>query len=259
MSSIPHNYFPPSVTPDAPWSNRCVRSLARAEIRRYGAGKDIDVRVRQVASSVKSYIRLDADAEGVRSLHRARRKLCDAVRCLKANRIVTLTSQAVIADHTEFLWCVRKFVRVMKQRHPEWKCVYTLELQKRGAWHAHLAVVGMQYAGEASQLWADIIEEERMGQYHLGGLLTGPKAAGYISKYIGKDLPEGERPRYGHHYGRSRGLTPDVEVFDLHNASQADLEAWALAVFDGMGLPIREFHRWHSGAPYWLHSAEFRC
>ena len=259
MSSIQHNYFPPSQCADAPWSNRVARSLARAEIRRFGDSRDIDIHVCQRASSVHTYVRADADAEGVRSLHRARRKLFDAVRCLKANRIVTLTSQEVISDRDEFVRCVRAFIRHMKQRHKEWKCVYSLELQKRGAWHAHLAVVGMQYAGEASELWARILEEDRMGQYHLGGMLTGPKAAGYISKYIGKDLPEGERPRYGHHYGRSRGLTPEVERFELLNATQADLEAWAMRVFDGMELPIREFHRWHSGAPYWLHSAVFRC
>jgi len=259
VSSIQHNYFPPSAEPDAPWSLNCVRSLGRARVIKYGDTTDIDIVVTQPRSTCVTYERLDEEQERARSLLRARRKLVDAVRCLRANRILTLTSEECITDRDIFLWCVRKFVRLMKQRHKEWKCVYALELQKRGAWHAHLAVVGMQYADEASALWASILEEERKGQYHLGGILTGKRAAGYISKYIGKDLPEGERPRYGHHYGRSRGLTPESEIYNLINSTIGDLEAWALATFDSLGLKVQTFSRRCSKAPYWLYSTTFRC
>lgn len=257
MSSIPHNYFPPKTPAEAPWADRCSRP-SYGKIIDYGNG-DFDVSVEQRPSTVPSFERVDSEAERERSLRRAKCKLIDAVRCLRANRIVTLTSEACITDRAEFAACVRLFIRRMRLHHKEWKCVYALELQKRGAWHAHLAVTGFQYAEEASALWCAILGEERKGQYDLGGVLVGRRAAGYISKYIGKDFPEGERPRYGHHYGRSRGLTPLVDNFQIHNATYREIEDWALGIFESRGARVAEFSRSCSGAPYFTRRARFRC
>jgi len=205
------------------------------------------------------YERRSPEEERQRSTTRARIKLRDAIMCLGADRILTCTTRRCITDPVEFNLYLAKFIRRMPSLVPGWKCVAALELQERGAIHAHLAVRGFQNIAKARLLWAKIIGEEPAGQLDLSNPFDCVEHAFYIVKYVGKDLGEFERPRYGHHYKRCRGLKPIVEEVVLTSMNVVEVERQCQLLIENHGYKVRSSFREVTSHPYWLRRGSFRC
>jgi hypothetical protein len=108
-------------------------------------------------------------------------------------------------DRARALQDIGVFLRRVSYRHPEFGCVYVIEYQKRGAIHFHVIYNGLYRAEELREIWYGVVGVEQ-GSVNLKFYPKGrgnryTKLAGYISKYVGKDLDEG-REAGQHRYFR---------------------------------------------------------
>jgi hypothetical protein len=162
--------------------------------------------------------REEADEEETRAKNRERaarrartrvRRLCKA---MGADTLLTLTYKALVDDLDVCKRHLKEFHRRMQRLLPGFALVACFELQKRGAWHVHMATAGIprdfvrfNQTGQAYRVksfdairavWRSVTGE-------LGGNIDvsrrkrnsqrGPaRIAAYIAKYIGKAFAEGE-------------------------------------------------------------------
>lgn len=146
-----------------------------------------------------------------RAARRARtgvRRLCKAMR---ADTLLTLTYRACEVDLAAAKADLKEFHRRMVRHLPGFRFVACFELQKRGAWHMHLATAGLPVWFERvndtgqvyrvksfdvfRQVWRSITQD-RGGNVDVArrkrNSQRGPaKIAAYIAKYIGKAFLDG--------------------------------------------------------------------
>lgn len=134
------------------------------------------------------------------------RKLCKA---MGADTLMTLTYRG---NQTDLALCKRhlkEFVRRVRRLIPEFRAVCGFELQKRGAWHVHMATVKLPASlsarnGVKVKSWNVLRAVWRSVTKDFGGTVnvaakkrhsqrTAARIAAYLSKYITKSFEEGDK------------------------------------------------------------------
>lgn len=183
-----------------------------------------------------------------RVIRRAKQKLRWLVKCLGADRLLTLTFRGQVTDYKQAEAVLTKFLRRCRDHWgPEFKFAAVPELQKRGVWHFHLALRGFWNVDKLRGFWwrscgervgfstegkpvlldggqtpgnVDITNPRVRGQVRRSWAID--KLAGYLSKYVGKAIGEndlGGSPSYR----ATRGLHPRVERYLVKALSFADV------------------------------------
>lgn len=160
-----------------------------------------------------------SEADAARSLRRRRKAVRQACKSAGFDRMLTFTVRKDCMSRDAFGKAVVKTLKLAsdslgKKLH----YVLTLELQKRGVWHAHVALRGRQDWKLLISIWrfrvlpsygtdGAIFDNVRR---HKKGKITPSQIAKYISKYIGKELDETEFNKKG--YWISKWI-PAPEIF----------------------------------------------
>lgn len=241
------------------WSDQ-VERVTRTTLKLYPSGHGCLV-VRQVPSTLPNFqAPLSEEESRQRSLVRAQVNVKDRILSLGADRMLTLTYRSNMQDRPASREHLRAFMLAMKRVYPTFKCVACVERQQRGALHWHVAIRGWLDVNLGRRLWCEIIGEPEAGQFNITKRVRDPRHLFYVAKYIGKDMLEGERPRYGHHYVTSRGLAFDIEkrlLFNFNFAQAIDQARQLLSDEHGVTQPSSGFlERNQDGL--WLQTAVMR-
>lgn len=145
-----------------------------------------------------------------RASRRARTRVRRLVKAMGADTLLTLTYRACEADLARAKADLKEFNRRMLRELPGFRFVACFELQKRGAWHMHLATAGLPafferrnatgqvYRVKSFDLFRKVwrsVTGERGGNVDLSrrkrnSQRGAAKIAAYIAKYIGKAFGE---------------------------------------------------------------------
>lgn len=187
-------------------------------------------------------------AEG--SLERTRRRARQEMRKRivegRLDHLVTLTTRENVTDYDESLVMLQAFVKLVHVSMPEWKYVAAPERQQRGAWHWHLAVHGWQKVEYLRECWYKAsgskgLQVEAPGRkgkrgttykWHPGRL------AGYLFKYIAKELDERPTEMKGRHrYSTALGMRTWDESHHAFSveATLEEILAWFSRTAGGIG------------------------
>jgi hypothetical protein len=155
------------------------------------------------------------------------------------DHLLTLTTRANVSSVSESWRSWKCFIRYVQKRYPGFAYVAVPELQKRGAVHFHVAVRGYQDVRFLRRAWLAVVGD---GNIDVKGPRTrGPsmwkraKLAGYLSKYIGKEMGTTEgRQRYR----VSEGIAIPGETRILEYPMFFDFVA---SLFDSLGA-VCAFH-----------------
>lgn len=158
-----------------------------------------------------------------RSARRARTQVRRLVKAKNLDTMLTLTYQENMTDRERMARDFDVFMKRVRRLLPEFEYVCVFEPQKRGAWHAHIAVQRIQshylYRGTLVKsydllraMWrgvvgagnVDVSRAMRKRQRNIG------KLAGYLSKYIAKGFDAGQQ---GDSYRASGTSLPKPIVF----------------------------------------------
>lgn len=158
----------------------------------------------------------DRDQSAERAARRAKQKVRQLVKALGCDSLGTLTYRDNMTDRPTVLKHWRAFVQRVRRVLPHFDYVATIERQKRGALHIHLAMRKLpaklwlkdnpatgQKAGWVKSwdvmraIWRRVVggsggnfdESKRAGR---GAYARCMRIAGYIGKYVSKDFAEGE-------------------------------------------------------------------
>ena len=141
-----------------------------------------------------------------RAAYRAKLRVRHLCKAAGVDTMITLTYQANMTDEVIFKKHLKEFNRRMKRIIPGWFCVVAFERQKRGAWHAHMAVhrlpkmithargVKVKSFSLVKAVWKAVIGELG-GDAHVSRskwARAPSRIASYLSKYMTKAFAEGE-------------------------------------------------------------------
>lgn len=165
-----------------------------------------------------------------RSADNAKKRAKTAVRRLvkdkNLDQMLTLTYRENVTDRDTHLRNFDVFIKRVRRAVPSFEFVVTHEIQKRGAWHAHIAVRRIlpvyMYQGQLvksynllTHLWRASHSSGgacRVSDFTKGKRRDIAQIANYLSKYIGKALGD-EVPKYGNSYSASDGRpAPPVTI-----------------------------------------------
>lgn len=158
-----------------------------------------------------------------RAIGRARANIYRDMLEIEADRMLTLTTRAVITNRYQFMKYVHAFERLVRRKYRAFQVVGCPELQKRGALHMHLGISGFHDVTYLRRCWRQVVGE---GNIDISFKPDGKgnrftKAARYMSKYIGKDIETGRQ--FGEHrYHASRGIERRCERIPINLKSKAD-------------------------------------
>lgn len=197
-----------------------------------------------------------------RSAKRAKTKVRRLVKAKNLDTMLTLTYRENMTDRSRMARDFDVFVKRLRRALPSFEYVCVFERQKRGAWHAHLAVQRVQshylvkgvlvksydllravwraVVGEGN---VDVSRSIRHGQRKPG------KLAAYLSKYISKGFEDGQE---GNSYRASGAALPKPVVMRslASDGKAAAEELWGLL---RSFWPGAEFHgAWLDAGGYYL-------
>jgi hypothetical protein len=180
-----------------------------------------------------------------RSIRRAKQKIVDSTRMAQLNRMVTLTSKIAIFDRQYFGKLVIKAIarmRIVTGNEIQYVCV--LEKQKRGAWHAHVAVSGRQNFKLWISVWMRVLASVgTIGFVHVKNPMrhyTVASLANYLAKYIGKEIEETEFNKKS--YWISRNIDSPVRRIRYFSTKAEALKFMLDQAFN-LGYSITEFQK----------------
>jgi len=143
-----------------------------------------------------------------------RRAKSEIRRCLLTadmDHLLTLTTRANVTDYETSRGQVTAFLRRLRKLYPGLKYVGVAELQKRGAFHWHIAINRRLDARATRSAWLKSCGDGNIDLKEFGD----PSALTYVAKYVTKDM--GHLPPGTPRYFRSRNITHDVEVNNYDN------------------------------------------
>ena len=166
----------------------------------------------------------DARAASVKSAaKRAKQNVRLRCKTARVTHMITLTTRECITDLERFLKLWDAFRRIMA-RHRDFHYIAVPELQKRGAWHMHVAVSGRAALNLARRAWLKVVGGRGKGYCHIrnpqgshfGKQWRLDALASYIAKYIGKEIAETRFNKKK--YYTSRGINvPEAVVYAIEN------------------------------------------
>lgn len=190
---------------------------------------------------------------------RAKQRLRWGVKCVGADRLLSLTFRENVTDYDQADAVLTRFLGMCRREWPSaFRFVAVPERQGRGAWHFHLAlrgwwninkIRGFWYRAIGARVtWSDdgrpVLEDTTLTPGSVN--ITDPKRRGksartwgvsslaaYLAKYVGKTLGEedlGGKPSYR----LTRGLCPAVERYLVRADSFFDV----LGVFLGLASGV---------------------
>lgn len=140
----------------------------------------------------------------LRSVMRSRRNLRHRVLALGADRMITLTKRGKFESLDDAWSAFARFNRVCSKFYgPKWAYVCVPEMHADGTFHLHLAVRGRYWVGLLRKFWFKALGgvgnergEDTPGNIHISeprhrGRGGRRRIAGYMAKYLGKDLSQG--------------------------------------------------------------------
>jgi hypothetical protein len=155
---------------------------------------------------------------------RARQAVRHRCKTLGADRMITLTYRENMQD----MGRLQKHFDAFRRRMGKavgFQYVATIEKQERGAYHVHIAVRGRLVYALVRSIWQSIVGKDgqgrQMGQVNVRdphrfgfGKNGAHKLAGYIAKYIGKEVCDQELNKK--RYWSSRGIVvPEKKYYQL--------------------------------------------
>lgn len=228
--------------------------LRAVNIRDYGGGI-VEVGYSSVQFSPPAKREGDKDEKDVPSCIRDKINLARSLRRSKAqvrrkcmagglDHMLTLTYRENVRDLDSAFYDSKRFIRLVRERLPDWKYVLVPEFQKRGAVHFHLAVRGFQDVRFLRQCWRRVVVEGNIdvqGPRCRGSVKWKlPKLAQYLSKYITKDQGVGNSRQ---RYRVAEGIDIPSRVFVHRFPRFTDFIA---ELFDSLGVSLT--HHWKAEA-----------
>lgn len=178
------------------------------------------------------------------SIQRTRKTIRQRCMAFKCDRMLTLTYRENMADRDRCYRDLAAFIRKVQAVNLLPKYVAVPELQKRGAYHVHLAIRGYMPVVTLRRIWRQVISGEP-GPWAKGSApgnidlqwrhrnMPNPwRIASYLSKYIGKAVAQsqpGERTFWASEWHgldprcRALLLSPGVTLTQVHAAIAARL------------------------------------
>lgn len=145
----------------------------------------------------------DQDPEHLRqAVARARSVVARKCRAIGSRRLLTLTTREPVTDLDEFWILWKRFLQRCERAGIHFRYVAVPELQKRGAWHLHVAIDRFIPQRALLTQWLALVGS---GSINLTAFNTQASSAetciaisSYISKYLGKDMGSSDlgRKRY---------------------------------------------------------------
>lgn len=199
-----------------------------------------------------------------RSTRRARTTVRRLAKFKGLTTLLTLTYRENMLDRERMARDLDVFVKRVRRVVPNFEYICVFERQKRGAWHAHLAVrrVLSHYVQRGRlvrsydllrSMWRGVVglDNGNVDVSRNRRVQRSPaKLASYLSKYIGKTFDQAER--HVNSYSASGRALPAAVVERLLTAHQADAIA---ALFDLVGVEVGRCELHHmllDGGGYFL-------
>lgn len=172
-----------------------------------------------------------------RSTRRARTKVRRLAKFKGLQTLLTLTYRENMQDRDRMARDLDVFLKRVRRAIPGFEYVCVFERQKRGAWHAHLAVkkilthyvrggVLVRSYDLLRSMWRGVVGADN-GNVDVSRnrrvQRSSAKLAAYLSKYIGKTFDQAER--HVNAYSASGRDLPDAIVERVLTASQATAAA----------------------------------
>lgn len=182
-------------------------------------------------------------ANRVRSTRRARSEVRRKCKHRGLIEILTLTYRENMQDRNRMSRDLDAFIKRVHRRIPHFEYVCVFEQQKRGAWHAHLAVkrvLPFYWKGGTKKtavrsfdllrsMWRGVVGNDN-GNIDVSKRRkqrwSPAKIAGYISKYVGKSF--GENAKHENSYSASNGSNPDPVRYSFDTVSEGMAGLFAL-------------------------------
>jgi hypothetical protein len=205
-----------------------------------------------------------AAANRLRSTRRARTKVRRLAKFKGLTTLLTLTYRENMQDRGKMQRDLDVFVKRVRRVCTGFQYICVFERQKRGAWHAHLAVqkILATYVQRGAlvrsydmlrSMWRGVvgIDNGNVDVSRNRRLSRSPaKLASYLSKYIGKTF--GDAEKYANSYQCSGRTLPDAV---LERYADADLAGAIGALFDLVAVDVAKCELHHAlldGGGYFL-------
>jgi hypothetical protein len=167
-----------------------------------------------------------------RAVRRARSRLRRLILSARADHLLTLTYRQNVTDFNQACLDLAKFVRLVKDKIPDWVYIAVAEQQTRGAWHWHMAVCGRQDVALLRACWRHVVGEGNIdvnppkgnGKYRLLALVK------YLGKYLAKGFESGNRELNARRFRASLGVTVPYTSIPLPLDQRGNACAYAVGV-----------------------------
>lgn len=242
-----------------------VRSFDDGSVEFYGYTKAVRKRIDEIRALPRRKRGDEENENRDRNMRvaakAARKNIRLRVKSVRATHMVTLTTRECISDIARFMAIWDVFRRLMA-KHAQFHYIAVPELQKRGAWHMHVAVSGRAALHLARRCWLKAVGGRGNGYCHIRAPKDGhfgkqwrlDALAGYIAKYIGKDLEKHVFNKK--RYFTSRGINvPQATTYLLQTECPSVIDA----VRDAMYALCEEFaiqdircFVTRDGSQYWM-------
>jgi hypothetical protein len=194
----------------------------------------------------------DKETNEERAFRRAKSKVRKLAMTMKADRMLTLTFRENIQDREKANKLLVRFIKLVHEHYKNWKYVCVAELQKRGAWHFHIAVRGFQDVGFLRQTWRTLVDgniDVTKPFKHKNRKNAGALIASYLTKYMSKAF--NENYEYGkYRYRASNGIEIQSSIFWLKSQSWSEAQRDAGNVLADLYGQIGSFYfadDWNNG------------
>lgn len=201
-----------------------------------------------------------------RATRRARTKVRRLAKFKGLTTLLTLTYRENMCDRDRMARDLDVFLKRVRRLLPSFEYICVFERQKRGAWHAHLAVKKIQshYMNKGQlvksydllrSMWrgvvgldngnVDVSRNKRVQR-------SAAKLAAYLSKYIGKTFDQAEK--HVNSYSSSGRDLPDAIVERIMSSDQAEAvrSLAALVLHDVLEGDCEVYQAYLDGGGYYL-------
>lgn len=133
------------------------------------------------------------------SVQRTKKTIRQRAMAFRVDRLLTLTYRENMDDRARCYADVTRFIQKCQAVNLIPRYIAVPELQKRGAWHVHIAIRGYMPVLTLRRIWREIVGQDNGNidiSYRKRGGNNPWRIASYLAKYIGKSVAQaapGER------------------------------------------------------------------